>query len=82
MKEAMAKCLVNVEAAREAARDPDELFTGEEICQKLKVKRSFLYSPCRRKGPGAVPCIRIGKYLRYDLAAVKMWIDNQSRASE
>lgn len=58
----------------------DELLTGDELCQKLKIKKSFLYAPVRRKGPDAVPCIMIGKYLRYDLQAVKGWIARQNQA--
>ena len=57
-----------------------ELLTGDELCQRLKIKKSFLYAPCRRKGPDAVPCIKIGKYLRYDLQAVKCWIVKQNEA--
>ena len=56
-----------------------ELLTGDELCQKLKIKKSFLYSPVRRKGADAIPCIMIGKYLRYDLEAVKQWIEKQNQ---
>lgn len=59
--------------------DPDELLTGDELCQKLKVKKSFLYAPERRRGPNAIPCTRIGKYLRYNLGAVKDWIEKQNQ---
>jgi hypothetical protein len=45
--------------------DHDELLTIEEIAKKMKVPVSFFYAPCRRKGPDAIPCIRLGKYLRY-----------------
>ena len=58
----------------------DELLTGDELCRKLKIKKSFLYAPVRRKGPDAVPCVRIGKYLRYRLPDVMSWIEkNQAR---
>ena len=58
----------------------EELLTGDELCQKLKIKKSFLYAPVRRKGPDAIPCIRVGKYLRYNLQAVKGWILKQNQA--
>lgn len=58
----------------------DELLTGDELCRKLKIKKSFLYAPVRRKGPDAVPCIMIGKYLRYNFLAVKRWIESQNQA--
>ena len=60
--------------------DPDELLTGDELCAKLKIKKSFLYSPARRKGPDPIPAILIGKYLRYRLPDVIAWIErNQAR---
>lgn len=58
----------------------DELLTGDELCRKLKIKKSFLYAPVRRKGPDAVPCVMIGKYLRYDMEAVREWIGRQNQA--
>ncbi len=60
----------------------DELLTGDELCQRLKIKKSFLYAPVRRKGPDAIPCIMIGKYLRYDERAVKGWIERQNQARQ
>jgi len=54
-----------------------ELLTIDELCQRLKVKQSFLYAPVRRKGKNPIPCIRVGKYLRYNLAEVMAWIKKQ-----
>lgn len=56
-----------------------ELCTVDEIAGRLKVKPSFLYAPTRRKGPDPIPCIRVGKYLRYDLEAVRDWLARQQR---
>jgi len=56
----------------------EDLLTLDELCQKLKIKRSFPYAPARRKGPNAIPCVKIGKYLRYDLQAVREWIARQN----
>jgi len=55
----------------EAVQGTDELLTVEEIAGKMKVPVSFFYTPCRRKGPDAIPCIRVGKYLRYHLPTVR-----------
>jgi hypothetical protein len=55
-----------------------ELLTVEEIAARFKVKPSFFYAPARRKGENAVPCSRVGKYLRYDPDAVKVWLERQS----
>jgi len=58
----------------------DELLTVDEIAEKLKVPKSFFYAPCRRKGPDAIPCIRVGKYLRYSLPAVQAHFAKQNEA--
>jgi hypothetical protein len=57
----------------------NEFLTGSELCRKLKIKQSFLYSPARRRGTDAIPCLKIGKYLRYDLQAVMAWIAKQNQ---
>lgn len=57
----------------------DELLTVEEIAERLKVPKSFFYAPCRRKGPDAVPCIRVGKYLRYHEPTVRAHFAKQRR---
>lgn len=56
----------------------EELLTGDELCHKLKIKKSFLYAPVRRKGPNAIPCIRVGKYLRYHLQTVQAHFAKQN----
>ena len=57
------------------------LLTGPELCQVLKVRQAFLYAPARRKGPDAVPCVKVGKYLRYDLDQVRAWIAKQNEGA-
>lgn len=46
-----------------------------EMAARLKVKRSWLYRKTMLKGPGTIPRIRIGKYLRFDPDAVFDWIN-------
>lgn len=50
--------------------DQEKLLKIEEICQIFNLQESYFYAPCRRKGPNAIPCIKIGKYLRYHLPTV------------
>ena len=57
-----------------------ELLTIAEIAQRMKVPVSFFYAPCRRKGPNAIPCIRVGKYLRYHLQTVQAHFAKQNEA--
>lgn len=57
----------------------EELLTGDELCQKLKIKKSFLYAPVRRKGDDPIPCVKVGKYLRYRLPEVMAWIERHQK---
>lgn len=61
---------------REKARDDQaEFLTVENIADRLKLPVSFFYAPVRRKGPDPIPCLKIGKYIRYRLPDVMSWIE-------
>jgi predicted DNA-binding transcriptional regulator AlpA len=52
-----------------------ELIDVDEMAARLKVRRSWLYRKTMLKGPGTIPRIRLGKYLRFDPAAVFRWVN-------
>lgn len=52
----------------------DELLTIEEIAARLKVHTSWIYARSRETEPGAIPRIKIGKYLRFNESEVMAWI--------
>ena len=52
----------------------DQLLTLEELAQKLKVKRSWVYAQTRETGPGSMPRLKAGKYLRFQEQAVAEWL--------
>jgi excisionase family DNA binding protein len=57
----------------------DELITVDELAQKLKVKKSWIYARTREKRPGAMPTVRAGKYRRFSYREVLDWLrKNQS----
>lgn len=51
----------------------DPLLTVEEIAAYLKVKKSWIYE---QVGKRAIPCKRIGKYLRFRISEVDLAIVN------
>jgi len=55
--------------------DVKELIDIEEMARRLKVRRSWLYRKTMLKGPGTIPRIRLGKYLRFDPEAVFRWVN-------
>jgi excisionase family DNA binding protein len=50
------------------------LLTVEEMAAGLKVKKSWLYRKTMEKGPGSIPRVRLGKYVRFVEAEVMAWI--------
>ena len=54
-----------------------DLLTLNELAGKLKVKPSWVYGYSRQTGPGAIPRIKVGKYLRFRLNEVMNWIEEK-----
>ena len=52
----------------------DDFLTIDELAEKLKVKKSWLYGRTREQGEDAIPKIRCGKYLRFSERAVMRWL--------
>lgn len=51
-----------------------ELMTLDELANGLKIKKSWLYRKTRDQGPGSIPRVRLGKYLRFVEKDVLDWI--------
>jgi excisionase family DNA binding protein len=56
----------------------DELLTIDELADRLKVKKSFVYEHTRRRAAvrnvRPLPHIRMGKYLRFNWTEVLNWL--------
>ena len=50
-----------------------QYLTVEELCQLLKLKKSYIYDLTYRK---KIPFIKIGRHLRFDLEEIQKWIEN------
>jgi len=57
------------------------LLTPEQMAEVLGVQKSWLYRQTMKRGPGAIPRIRLKKYLRFDRAAVLRWVEGQQEAN-
>ncbi len=62
---------------REEVSGQQELLTIDELAEKLKLPKSWLYSRTREIGPNAIPRLKIGKYLRFRMEEVMAWIESQ-----
>ena len=55
----------------------NDLLTINEMAEKLKVPKSWLYSRTRESGPGTIPMLKVGKYIRFRLNEVMAWIEKK-----
>ncbi len=58
---------------------PDELLTPEELAALLKVPKSWIFEQTRKRAKvrngRPLPCLRLGKYLRFSRSEVSEWLD-------
>ncbi len=68
-------------AARNAAtvgeKVKDELLTVRDVANLLRVPTSWVYERTRRRGNDQLPHVKLGKYLRFEEAAVIDFIRRQ-----
>jgi hypothetical protein len=60
-----------------AVPDSEPLLDVREAAALLRVPISWLYGESRKGEKGAVPAIRIGRYLRYRKVDLQEWILHQ-----
>ena len=53
----------------------DKLLTVAELAEALNVPRSWVYARTQRKCEKQIPCLRVGKYLRFRLDLVIAWLE-------
>lgn len=65
-----------MESKRDEAQNLEGLLTPSQLAQKLGVPLSWVYGKSRLTGPGTIPRLKIGKYLRFPEAEVAAWLRN------
>jgi hypothetical protein len=63
--------------SKEGVDVSQELLTIDELAERLKVPKSWIYSRTRLKGPGALPHLKLGKYLRFCFPTVLDSLERQ-----
>ena len=54
--------------------DSQSLLTIDEMAKILKTPKSWLYSRTRETGPGSIPRVKVGKYIRFIESEVMEWL--------
>ena len=57
-------------------RDVSRLMTPDEIAAVLRIARKTVIAMARA---GRIPCVRIGRFVRFDRGEILRWIDGQRR---
>ena len=68
----------NTSTTNEGINHFQNLLTVEELADRWKVKKSWVYGQTRQTGRNAIPRIRVGKYLRFNYQAVCDWLEKQN----
>ena len=65
----------DAERWRRSADGADDLLllTPDQLCSMLQIKKSWLYGQVER---GALPCLRLGKQLRFRRRDVRRYLDD------
>jgi predicted DNA-binding transcriptional regulator AlpA len=53
-----------------------EILTPDEVAKRLKVKVSWVYEKRRPRTKNPIPCLPLGRYIRFDWNAVLQWLDS------
>jgi excisionase family DNA binding protein len=72
----MAVNTENGSTATVAQRDPRALLTAEEVAERLRVTKCWIYTEVRA---GRLPHIRLGRYVRFRASAIDSWIEQIER---
>jgi hypothetical protein len=61
---------------------PSDLLTPAELAERLKVPKSWVFEQTRRRAKvrnaNPLPCIRLGKYLRFSWVQVSEWLTHST----
>lgn len=60
-------------------RSGDALLTVHDVAELLHVPVSWVYEHTSRRGPDALPVVKVGKYVRFRAADLWNYIDEKSR---
>lgn len=59
-----------------APRDPRMLLTVDEVAERLRVTKCWIYTEVRA---GRLPHVRLGRYVRFRADAIDSWIEEIER---
>lgn len=70
--------------AKDQHDDLHELLTVDDVAALLKVSKSWVYEHTRSRGmprSQRLPYVKVGKYVRFELGAIRAFIEKQCRTT-
>lgn len=69
-----------------APLDPSDILTPQQLAERLQVKPSWIYEMTRerhavRSDGDPLPCLRVGRYLRFNWPDVCEWLQQSAKRS-
>jgi predicted DNA-binding transcriptional regulator AlpA len=64
-----------ISSAPSSAHHAIEILTPEEVAKRLKVKVSWIYEKRRPRAKNPIPCLPLGRYIRFDWNQVLKWLN-------
>jgi hypothetical protein len=62
--------------------NPADILTSEELAGRLKVPESWIFEKTRARCRNPIPSLQLGRYVRFDWAAVVAWLHEGAAAEE
>jgi hypothetical protein len=59
--------------------DEDSLLTPEDVARRFQVPVSWVYGCCRPRTKNPMPFIKVGRYLRFEEEAVRLYLEKQKK---
>ena len=58
---------------------PEDILTPEEVAARLKVPESWVYEKTRARCRNPIPCLRLGRYVRFNWQSIIKWLSTESQ---
>src|ERR1022692_2348873 len=57
----------------------EDILTPEEVAARLKVPPSWVYEKTRARCRNPMPCLRLGRYIRFSWPSIIQWLSTESQ---
>ena len=61
-----------------SAINPADILTPDELAERLKTSRSWVFEMTRKRQRNPIPFFKVGRYLRFHWPAVSSWLEKTS----